>query len=635
MNRQTRFLLSLLLGLTALAGALMLAGEVGPGVAHAQGPDGHATYYVAPGGDCNGATPCYSSVQDAVDAVDDPGDVVKVATGIYTGVQVRAGIPQVVYITKTVTVRGGYTTADWTNADPLVNPTTLDAGGLGRVLVISGTPSAGSGQAITPTMEGLRLTGGDATGLGGGPLGYDAGGGVYVYTATATISGCAVYSNTGSTATSSYGGGVYLQNSAAMLEGNTVQGNTASTASVGYGGGLSLVDSDASLQGNTVVSNIASTALYGWGGGLYLWYSDATLESNTVQGNTASTAAGGSGGGLYLAGRAPTLQGNTVVSNTASTDDWGHGGGLSLVHSTATLQGNTVQGNTASAVREGYGGGLSLDGSAATLQGNTVVSNTASTAFYGWGGGVYLDSSAATLQDNIAQGNTASTANEGYGGGLCLAGSAATLDGNTVVSNMATLSPTATGRGGGLYVQESRPFTLTNNLVAGNHANTEGSGLWCEGSSANPTSGRLRHTTIVGNGSTGLAAGHGSGQGVYVGEYATLAFTNTILAGYSSVGITVTAGSTATLEATLWYGNGTNTGGGTILTGTVNVYDHPAFVDPAAWDYHLGDGSAAIDAGVDAGVTSDIDGDRRLWPYDIGADEVVKRLYLPLVMRRG
>lgn len=128
----------------------------------------------------------------------------------------------------------------------------------------------------------------------------------------------------------------------------------------------------------------------------------------------------------------------------------------------------------------------------------------------------------------------------------------------------------------------SHPFTLTNNLVADNHANTEGSGLYFEGHILDPTSGRLLHTTIAGNRS--------SGQEVYVGEYTTLAFTNTILAGRSSAGITVTAGSTATLEATLWHGNGLDTGGGGhIVTGTVNVRGDPAFVNPSAWNYHLTD----------------------------------------------
>ncbi len=77
------------------------------------------------------------------------------------------------------------------------------------------------------------------------------------------------------------------------------------------------------------------------------------------------------------------------------------------------------------------------------------------------------------------------------------------------------------------------------------------------------------------------------------------------------------------LEGTLW-GNDTDWGGaGTIIIGTVNVWGDPAFVDPDAGDYHLGPGSAAIDAGVNAGVTTDIDGNPRPHGggFDLGADE--------------
>jgi hypothetical protein len=239
---------------------------------------------------------------------------------------------------------------------------------------------------------------------------------------------------------------------------------------------------------------------------------------------------------------------------------------------------------------------------------------------------MYLKRSDATLSGNMVQGNTASTAASGLGGGLYLAYSGATLEGNTIVSNTAA---SGWGNGGGLYVMGSSSFTLTNNLLADNHANTQGSGLDFWGSSSYPTSGHLLHNTIADN--------DGSGQGVYVGEYTTLAFTNTIIAGHHSVGITVTTGSTATLEATLWYDNGSDTGGGgSISTGTVNVYGDPAFVNPSVWDYHLTAGSAAIDAGVDAGVTADIDGDPRPIGagYDIGADEFRRWfLYLPLVLR--
>ena len=105
--------------------------------------------------------------------------------------------------------------------------------------------------------------------------------------------------------------------------------------------------------------------------------------------------------------------------------------------------------------------------------------------------------------------------------------------------------------------------------------------------------------------------------------------TNTIVVSHS-IGISVTAGSTATLQATLWHGNTTNAGGGgTVLTGTVNVYGDPAFRDPTRGDYHLTPASAAIDQGVDAGVTTDLDGlPRPFGGWDIGAYEAVPEVEL-------
>nr|MBP7688230.1 hypothetical protein [Thermoflexales bacterium] len=84
---------------------------------------------------CLGGCP-YASVQAAVDAASD-GDVIKVAAGTYTGVSVRQGITQVVYLDKAVTIQGGYTSGNWTTPDPEVNITTLDAQGQGRVFYIS------------------------------------------------------------------------------------------------------------------------------------------------------------------------------------------------------------------------------------------------------------------------------------------------------------------------------------------------------------------------------------------------------------------------------------------------------------------------------------------------------------------
>jgi hypothetical protein len=101
-----------------------------------------------------------------------------------------------------------------------------------------------------------------------------------------------------------------------------------------------------------------------------------------------------------------------------------------------------------------------------------------------------------------------------------------------------------------------------------------------------------------------------------------------------------------TLEATLWgigsWANGSErAGAGLINLGAVNVRASPAFVDPELGDYHIAADSAAIDAGVNAAVTTDIDGETRPHHsgYDIGADEYIgpllvrRRLYLPVALR--
>jgi uncharacterized repeat protein (TIGR01451 family) len=232
----------------------------------------------------------------------------------------------------------------------------------------------------------------------------------------------------------------------------------------------------------------------------------------------------------------------------------------------------------------------------------------------GGGGWVYGDT--LYIVDNLVEDNVASVEGHGFGGGICVGAGSGVVAGNLVLSNAATLSPTAEGLGGGLFVDNESFVTLENDVLAGNRAGTEGSGLWLGRTSIYyaPASGHLRHVTLADN---------EGGAGVYVGPASEVALTDTILAGHS-LGITVAGGATATLEATLWHGNGQDwAGAGAITTGTVNVWGNPAFVDPAAGDYHLGPGSAAIDAGTDAGVLSDLDGQARpaIDGYDIGADE--------------
>jgi len=419
-----RLLAAFILGLGLTLGLVWLLGGGLPVRAAPHAPT--AKLYVCPSG-C-----AYSSIQTAVDAAD-PGDVIKVAQGDYTDVHQRSGITQVVYLSQTVTVRGGYSD-DFSAWDLELYPTTLDAQGLGRVLVITGS--------ITPTIEGLRITGGDASGLGGwkgDPANYDAGGGMYVYGATPAISRCVIYSNTASTLDSGFGGGLYLEG-VTTLTSNTVQENVASTANYGVGGGMYLRYSDGStLSGNTILTNTASTTNTGSGGGVYLYWSDTALVDNTMQGNVGSQA----------------------------TSDWGHGGGLYAYISDVTLVGNTVRGNVGGTTYSAYGGGVYLRGAEATLESNWIIDNAASQAagYTGLGGGVYVyKTRVITLINNVVADNYAYS----HGSGLYIdseptAAITARFLHNTIADNR--------GGTGGLYLGDHTTAIMTNTILAG-HANS-------------------------------------------------------------------------------------------------------------------------------------------------------------------
>ncbi len=333
------------LGLGTFLTLLWVLGYKTPVPIHAQGPDGYGTYYVAPGRGCGSVDPCFGDIQAAVNAVDAPDDVVKVSTGTYITVSAREGVTQVVYISKTVHIQGGYTTTNWLTSNFALYPTVLDAQGQGRVLYITGD--------ISPTLEGLHITGGDAAELGGFPWSLDDfGGGVYIVDATATISHCSIFSNTASTVGQSDGGGLYLLYSNSILYGNTFFSNTASV-----GGGAYLHYSTATLDNNLIFANRAN-----YGGGVYLHFGSDKLISNTITLNTVSLG----GGGVRLEESAAQLDGNTIHANTAY-----NGGGLELSESNSILLNNIVTDNDCTHT----GCGLHIYGSTPRLIHTTVAHN--------------------------------------------------------------------------------------------------------------------------------------------------------------------------------------------------------------------------------------------------------------------
>lgn len=350
----------------------------------------------------------------------------------------------------------------------------------------------------------------------------------------------------------------------------------------GCGGGIAVINAHPRITNNTITNNIAAATTSGspsrttgYGGGLYLNGAQrAIISSNEIISNAASTANVGDGGGLYLYGTSDGLQiqNNQVLSNSATTKSLtGYGGGIAGGPDEVLIWGNTFQGNRASSGSGGFGAAVYQSTGSATYLGNLIRGNGVTSA-------VYLEHSRSRFEGNRLEDNS-----------------------SWVGIHLVNGPP---GGGGPTFI---------NNVVI-----RSGSGLRVRGWKTVPLTVKLLHNTLVGS---------VTGYGVYVEYYVTLFMTNTIVTNYTW-GITNTypASSTVLVDHTLFWVNHHDG-----IRGTHPVDGNPNFFSNS---YHLGPVSAAMDAGINAGVFTDIDGDPRPIGagYDIGADERRIYIFLALVM---
>jgi uncharacterized repeat protein (TIGR01451 family) len=583
--------------------------------------------YVAPGGDCGSAAPCYGSVQTAVDAAQ-AGDEIRIAAGVYSGVNTQGGATQVVYVAKSLTLRGGYTTADWETPDPEANVTELSAQTLGRVVYITGTNT-------NVTFEGLRFTYGDANGLGGhaGIGSGDAGGNLYIDRATVTLNDCHI--TDGAAPSSGYGGGLYIHDGALTANRTLWRTNEAGHGGAAYLYRATTHIADSHFQNNrTTVANGDGPAITVSGGAF-------TLSGSVIESNTAAAKAPFSGALSVNAN--PFLIESSVISGTVYSSGVALGG-------VGVLRNSRVQANEYGGVRIGDGtitlvdNEVSYNGAGKTyVEAGVYVSGTSDATIHlthnhihhnqntyvsSYGGGVYIDPAPAgwvTLSDNLIEDNSVGKTGaqeDGYGGGVAINGNEVTLERNLIRNNTAIgfLHPTGNtygGLGGGVHIR-GNPI-LRNNVIVENHATYEGSGLYIRGAAP-----ELYHNTIAQN------AGANDATGIYVVEASSTQraqpkLWNTIVAS-QTVGIYVKGDEVkniVTAAGILWSGNVSDTwGNGTFFLSNERTGD-PRFVNPAGGDYHIGPGSAALDNGVVTDVTDDVDGQVRPHydGYDLGADE--------------
>ncbi len=354
------------------------------------------------------------------------------------------------------------------------------------------------------------------------------------------------------------GGGIYAYGSGVAVNGNTIFGNAAEA-----GGGVYLNNISCFFCFNNAI--LTNTATFS-GGGVVLVDSPAVaLAQNDISGNNATNA----GGGVVLHNSGSIVQDNVINRNSAGVAG---GGGMRLEGSdNATVSGNRFIQNSAGV---GNAGAVFLERSSVTVAGNSMISNTA-----GAGGAMYIFfSNGGTVSGNIMRGNSST----GDGGGIVLHSTIIKLLNNVIVDNRLTSS---TKKGSGIFVQQSAAHLLHNTIARNTGGDNSG----------------LSFSTLV--------------------PAAPIVMTNTIIVN-QGVGITTTAGNTATVRGVLWFGNGTNTTGAGPIAVTNAITGTPAF---AADGYHIALGSTAIDNGINAGVTTDIDGEAR--PFgsapDLGADELL------------
>ena len=573
------FALVLVMGLVVIAGrtsALQLEATVG------------APSRLQAGTDWTVGGPCGSTIQACIDSpLVVNGDRILIPAGHYT---------ESLLLNKAVALIGdGRQT------------TVIHAVANDRVMTISGN-------AITSTVvvSGLTVTGGYLTGF---PCPGACGAGILVTgTLQLFVQNCVITNN----AVDFQGGGLYVATNVPITLSNVDV--VSNTSNIGPGSGVyslgpvTVINGrfEGNGRGSALVVNgaltISGTAfMNNTSGGGVRATGAVTVTGSRFERNHNDTSEYHGGGGLYVTGTL-MLSDTTFVSNTAKT-----GGGGLAVRGSATIHGSRFEQN----VSDYIGGALLHTHGPLSIQGTEFVSNVSE--FYG--GAVRAEAPLTVTSGTFENNWLGKTYGFGYGGAIW-AHDSLTISGTQFISNAA---PDA---GGGIVhtsifegpVGDGR---VVNALFARNRTGNRGSAMVLS-SGGNVV---VLHATLV-------DSGLNPGQAIVV-TTGTVGITDTIITSHT-VGISRTSG-TVYADYNLFYGNTVNKAGA-IGGGTHDQGGDPRFSDPAADDYHLAAGSAAIDKGIDAGVTTDIDGESRPYGigFDIGADEYagpIVFIYLPLVLK--
>ncbi|MDQ4042206.1 MAG: Ig-like domain-containing protein [Actinomycetota bacterium] len=230
-----------------------------------------------------------------------------------------------------------------------------------------------------------------------------------------------------------------------------------------------------------------------------------------------------------------TIDGGSSGVTIEGTTGWSErvidviGGSTVASRTDVTITEVTVRnGNaTVGGIESSKGGGIQVNGNATviggaslTLQQSTVTDNTA----VGPGGGIYdAGGSSITLQDSTVSNNTAGNNINGGGGGIWSTGPLTISDSQVTGNEGVDL-------GGGIFVGSSTTLDMTDSTVSGNTAassggNTNGGGIWSQGSVT------LTRSTLSNNTAESSAAGAGEGGALWAGFGSTTQIVNSTVSG--------------------------------------------------------------------------------------------------------
>ena len=300
----------------------------------------------------------------------------------------------------------------------------------------------------------------------------------------------------------------------------------------------------------------------GRGGGIRLWGSDATYDGLTISDCIIENNEADEGGGIHLNASGALLKNLTIRNNKSNRS----GGGIFLFNSGVTLEDVTISNNVA---REG--GGTFSQVSSANWN-NVIVKDNSAT--YG-DGGIHISAGGKpTLRNVTVQNNSAK-----HSGGVRIHGSdtAPKFINVKIIGNKATGDVSNNlGNAAGVNLYQSSPI-FENVLIADNVANNTGAAIGGDGGT--PV---FKNVTIAGN----ISANHAA----FDYNNADPIFINCIIWNNSPQSFSdAQEGFAARIVHS-------NIEGG--WDGEGNIDARPHFIDAANGDYHIGDYSLGIGAGV-------------------------------------